>query len=102
MLSLYLLAPISKLWYILQCSDGSIGNLDSEEKKERITMQMGIPLAMVRTVPFAALLLIFVGLLVFILVVATLVLAIIALTRTSKNRREIRNLKDTVQNKAGS
>jgi len=63
---------------------------------------MGIPLAMVRVVPFAALLLIFVGLLVFILVVAALVLAIIALTRTSKNRREISNLKNTVQNMASS
>jgi len=63
---------------------------------------MGIPLAMVRTAPFAALLLIFVGLLVFILMVAALVLAIIALTRTAKNRREISNLKNTVQNMASS
>jgi hypothetical protein len=65
-------------------------------------MEMGIPLAMVRTALFPALLLIFVGFLVFISVVAALVLAIIALTRTSKNRREISNLKNTVENKASS
>ena len=65
-------------------------------------MQMGIPLAMVRAAPLGALLFIFVGFLVFISVVAALVLAIIALTRTSKNRREIDNLKNTLQNKASS
>ncbi len=65
-------------------------------------MQMGIPLAMVRTDLFPILLFIFVGFLVFISVVAALVLAIIALARTSKNRREINNLKNTVQNKASS
>jgi glucan phosphoethanolaminetransferase (alkaline phosphatase superfamily) len=65
-------------------------------------MEMGIPLAMVKTTPIAALLLIFVGFLVYILVVAALILAIFALTRTSKNRREISHLKNTVQDMASS
>jgi len=81
--------------------DSAIGNLNSEEKKGRITMEMGIPLAMVKTGPIAApivaLLFIFVGFLVVISVVAALVLAIIALTRTSKNRREIDDLKNKFQ-----
>lgn len=63
---------------------------------------MGIPFAMVRTDLFLISLFIFVGFLVFISVVAALVLAIIALTRTSKNRREISHLKNTVQDMASS
>jgi hypothetical protein len=45
------------------------------------------------------LLLMFLGLLVFISVIAALVLAIIALIRTSKNRREIDDLKNKLQSK---
>jgi hypothetical protein len=62
-------------------------------------MQMGIPLAMVKTDLIPILLFLFLGLLVLISVVAALVLAIIALTRTSKNRREIDNLKNKLQSK---
>lgn len=93
------LAPVDEWCYILHCSDSAIGNLYSEEKKGRITMEMGIPLAMVRAAPLGALLFIFVGFLVLILVVAALVLAIIALIRTSKNRREIDDLNNKLQSK---
>ncbi len=65
-------------------------------------MYMGIPLAMVETDLVPILLFLFIGFLVFVSVVAALVLAIIALTRTSKNRREIDDLKNKLQNKASS